>query len=120
MVSACGCPQLNTETTAVVPGRSCQQEGSLTPPSLSGGSPGGGYQGSAPPHLKGYPNGMLMSIVPSLSHCTVAPVSPLKEPQEPKAKMAKSYRRGKWVWGGLRLWGDPFHPWGAVVSPGTG
>lgn len=106
-----------TQTVAVVLWRPWQQEGSLTPaqhPQLVWGQPWG-CQGPAPPHLKGYPNWMLMAVIPPLSHFTVAPVSPLKEPQEPKAKMAKSYRRGQWV-GGLRPWGA-FHPWGAGCIP---
>lgn len=68
-------------------------------PSLLGGHVrhrGGFLGGGGPPHLKGYPNWMEMALISlvSPSHFTVAPVSPLKEPQAPKAKMAKSCRRG--------------------------
>lgn len=57
---------------------------------------GSGLRAPHPPHLKGYPNWMEMALISLVSppHFTVAPVSPLKEPQAPKAKMAKSCGRG--------------------------
>lgn len=114
-----GCGWSPAETTAVVPWRSCQHEGSLTPtqhlPACLGAVLGR-CQGSATPHLKGYPNWMLMAVISPLSHFTVAPVSPLKEPQEPKAKMAKSYRRGQWVWG-VEALGRPLSSLGGGLYP---
>ena len=56
----------------------------------------GGDPISAAPHLKGYPNCTEMALISLVSplHFTVAPLSPLKEPHAPKAKMAKSCGRG--------------------------
>lgn len=86
----------------------------------------GGCPGSVPPHLKGYPNWTEMALISLVSppHFTVTPVSPLKEPQAPKAKMAKSYgrgaaRRGARGRGGgeLETLGTP-PPWGGMHPSG--
>jgi len=79
------------------------------PPISPWGHAGAGSRGgpvSVPPHLKGYPNWTAMALISLVSppHFTVAPVSPLKEPQVPKAKMAKSCGRGG---KGARDPGDP-------------
>lgn len=74
-----------------------------------------------PPHLKGYPNCTEMALISLVSplHFTVAPVSPLKEPHAPKAKMAKSCKRGAVVGGCTEPWGPPLTPQLAGFPPGA-
>lgn len=72
----------------------------------------GGDPISAAPHLKGYPNCTEMALISLVSplHFTVAPLSPLKEPHAPKAKMAKSCGRGAQRSGGAQRPRSPTSP----------
>lgn len=119
MVSACGCPQLNTETTAVVPGRSCQQEGSLTPPQLVWGQ-SWGVSGLSTPSPEGVPEWDVDEYCPlALTlHCGSSLAAEGAAGAE--GEDGKELQEREMGLGGLRPWGDPLHPWGAVVSPGTG
>lgn len=117
-MSGCGWSLADHGTMAEVPWRSCQQKSNPNPalPSLSGAVLGG-CQGSASPSPEGVPELDADGCHPSTVtlHCGSGLTA--EGAAGAKGEDGKELQERAMGPGGLRPWGDPFHPWEAGCIP---